>query len=130
MLVKPPVTEEEKNAIIEAGFDDYFLYRRHGIYDIKTGMNSRCPYLKNDNSCLIHDVKPILCRIWPVIPRIKNNKRSFIIIKCPLFPHLSKEDIIQAKKEAETIPVEIIQHLWAISKEMKEKYKLFDYEKI
>jgi len=129
-LVRPPVTEQERENILKAGFNDYFIHVGNGIYDMESGDNERCPYLKHDYSCEIHSVKPELCRIWPVIPRYKNNKRDCIVIKCPLFPHLSEKEIMQAKKEAETLPLSIIEHLWDISPEIKKKYKVFEYEEI
>jgi len=129
-LVRPPVTEQEKLDILAAGFNDYFTKDEDDIYTIKPDSNGICPYLKDDYSCEIHQVKPKLCKIWPVIPRYKNNKRDYIVIKCPLFPELSREELKKAKKKAETISTPIIQHLWAISPEMKRKYKQFEYEEI
>jgi len=129
-LVIPPVTEQERKKILKAGFEDYFKDIGNGIYEITGGKNKACPYLQKDWTCKIQSFKPELCRIWPIIPLIKNNKRSFIVVKCPIYSYLSKEEIILAKKEAETISIKIIDHIWNISEEMKNKYKQFDYEKI
>lgn len=129
-LVRPPITEQEKQDILEAGFSDYFIDVGNGIYDIKPAKDGTCPYLKRNYSCEIHRVKPKLCRIWPVIPRYKDNKRGCIVVKCPLFPYMSKKEIQQAKKVADTIPPAIIKHLWDISSEMKKKYKRFQYQEI
>lgn len=129
-LVLPPVTEKERNDILNAGFNDYFTHIGNGIYTIKPADQGRCPYLKHDYSCEIHPVKPILCRIWPVIPRYKNNKRGCIVVKCPLFSQLPRDVINQAKKEGETIPLPVIYRLWDISSETKKKYEIFEYEEI
>ena len=129
-LVLPPVTKKEKNDIVNAGFPDYFIQIESGIYTIKPTDQGKCPYLSCGDSCTIHQVKPQLCRVWPVIPHYKNNKRGYIVIKCPLFSQLSKEDIKCAKKEAETISIPIIQKLWNISPEIKQKYKVYDYEEL
>lgn len=129
-LVLPPVTEEERNAILDAEFRDCFTNICDGIYAIIPGDHGKCPYLKQDYSCEIQPLKPKLCRIWPVIPRYKNNERGCIVIKCLLFSHLSSEALKQSKKDAETIPLEIIENLWDISHETKEKYKIFEYEEI
>lgn len=129
-LVIPPVTEQERKKILKAGFEDYFKYIGNGIYEITGKKNKACPYLQIDWTCKIQSVKPSLCRIWPIIPRIKNNKRSFIVVKCPIYSYLSREVIIQAKKEAETISTAIIEHIWNIPEKMKNKYKKFEYEKI
>ena len=129
-LVLPPVTKKERNEILDMGFNDYFTNIGNGIYSIKPTKQGICPYLKSDYSCKINKVKPKLCRIWPVIPRYKNDKRECIVIKCPIFSQISKSDLDQAKKESETIPISIINHLWNISNDTKKKYKLFEYEKI
>ena len=129
-LVLPPVTEKERNAILKAGFTDYFTHISNEIYTIKPTDQGKCPYLSCNDSCTIHQVKPKLCRVWPVIPYYKNNKRGYIVIKCPLFSQLSKEDIICAKKEAETISIPIIEKLWNISPETKQKCKVYDYEEL
>jgi Fe-S-cluster containining protein len=129
-LVLPPITLQEKQHIINAGFTDHFYEIKKGIYGMKSNSNNHCPYLQPNNTCKIHNVKPVLCKIWPVVPRYKNKRRSDIIIKCPLYPCLTLNDIKQAKKEAKTIPAFIIHHLWKISPGIKEKYKRFEHEKI
>lgn len=129
-LVRPPVTQIEKQDILDAGFKDYFIKVKNGIFTIKAAENGTCPYLKNDYSCEIHHVKPKLCKVWPIIPFYKNNNRGYIVIKCPLFSYLSKNELQQAHKEAEEIPLSIIKHLWNISPDMKKKYKQFEYEEI
>lgn len=129
-LVRPPITEKEKHDILRARFKDFFIKVEEGIYEIRPRDSDKCPYLKNDCSCEIHDVKPKLCRIWPVVPQYKNKKLSYIVIKCPLFSYISKKEIQQAKIDAKTIPPQIIRHLWNISSKMKEKYKQFEYEEI
>jgi Fe-S-cluster containining protein len=129
-LVKPPITEKEKDDIVNAGFADHFICIDKGIYAIQSTKNNLCPYLKKDYSCEIHQVKPALCRIWPVIPRYKNNKRSCIILHCPLYTSLTKKEINQAKQEANTIPIPILEHLWNISPETKQKYKRYTYKEL
>jgi len=129
-LVIPPVTEQEKEKILKAGFEDHFKYIGNGIYKITKDKNKSCPYLQKDWTCEIQSVKPDLCKLWPIIPYIKNNKRGFIVIKCPIYSYLSKEDIIQAKKEAEAISDIVVELIWDIPEKIKNKYKQFEYEKI
>ncbi|UCD12953.1 MAG: YkgJ family cysteine cluster protein [Thermoplasmatales archaeon] len=129
-LLIPPVTEKEKHNILKAGFKNHFIKIRDDMYTIKSRDNGNCFYLKEDYSCGIHSVKPALCRVWPIIPRYHNNKRGCIVIKCPLYPLISKTGLKQTKKEAERIPLPIVQHLWNISTAMKERYKRFEYEEI
>jgi Fe-S-cluster containining protein len=128
--ILPLLTEQEKNAILDAGFTNNFIEIENRIFTIKKGKNGSCPYLTRRNTCSIQKVKPKLCKIWPVVPRIKNNRKFTIVIKCPLFPSLSLQEIQQAKNEAETIPQTIISYLWNIPPAMKEKYKRFCYEEI
>jgi Fe-S-cluster containining protein len=129
-LVIPPVTEQERKKILKAGFEDHFKDIGNGIYEIKRENSNACPYLSKDWTCKIQSFKPELCKLWPIIPRIKNDKRSLIVVKCPIYPYLSEEEIIHAKKDSETISDIIIEHIWNISEEMKDKYKQFEYEKI
>lgn len=128
--VRPPITKDEKQIITNSGFKDHFIKIRNGIYEIKPGKDGNCPYLKKDFTCEIHKVKPKLCKVWPVVPRLKLDKKNYIVIKCPLYKYLSKEDLIEAKNEAENISTSIIQHLWKMSHEIKNKFKIYDYEEI
>jgi Fe-S-cluster containining protein len=126
----PPVTENEINKILKAGFENHFIRMGDELFTIKSKANGNCPYLKKDCSCMIHDVKPTLCKIWPIVPHYQNNKRGYIVIKCPLFPLISKKEFQQKKKEAEKISIQIVKHLWNISSPLKQEYKRFEYVKI
>jgi Fe-S-cluster containining protein len=128
--VLPILTDKEKNRILSDGVPNYFIKIDHGLYRIKEGSNGVCPYLTKELSCSIQNLKPKLCKIWPIIPRYKNNIRETLLIHCPLYPFLSDDEIMQAKKEAETLPLDILRHLWDISLESKNKYKRFPYTEI
>lgn len=129
-LVVPPVTEKEKQKILKAGFPNYFKKIEKNLYIIQSEHTKKCPYLKEDYSCSIQSVKPNLCKLWPVVPHYKNDTRGCLIIKCPLYSYLSKETIDNTIKKTANIPIPIIKYLWSLPKEMKEKYKKFDYQKI
>ena len=124
----PPITNKEKEKILKMVNEDHFHKINDDIYTIKTLENGSCPYLTSNNTCQIHKVKPDLCKIWPIIPRIKNNQTEFIVIKCPIFPLLSEDDIQNAIKEAKEISSKIIHQLWNIPSEIKNRYKKFEYE--
>lgn len=128
--VLPMLIEEEKNRILSEGFPGHFIEIEHGLYRIKKGSNGVCPYLTKEQSCSIQKLKPKLCKIWPVVPRYKNNLRVTFLIHCPLYPFLSDDEIMQAKKEAEDLPLDMLRHLWDISLESKNKYKRFMYTEI
>jgi Fe-S-cluster containining protein len=129
MQVLPPVTKKEKERIISAGFPDYFSKVSENVYTIQATNKGICPYLQSNNSCKIQTVKPQLCQVWPVIPRIENGQRGFLIIHCPIYPLLSSETLTHAKSEAAQIPPEIIHQLWSLSPNAKKNYKRFTYEK-
>ncbi len=128
--VMPLLTKQEKNKILAAGFNDSFIEIEKGIYTIKSSKDHTCPYLTAEYSCKIQNVKPKLCKTWPVIPRYEQHKRTFMVIQCPLYPSLSKQEIQQAKKEAATIKQRIVLLLWSISPDLKQEYKRFQYEAI
>lgn len=128
--IKLPITEKEKQDILDAGFKNCFEKVDNEIYEIKLEKNGRCPYLKNDFSCEINSVKPKLCKLWPIIPRYKNNEKKCILVKCPLFTHISRKEIKQKKDEALLIHPLIISHLWDITPEIKNRFKRFEYKEI
>lgn len=45
-------------------------------------------------------MKPLICRCYPVFPEYKGNKKTYIIVECPLVKIMSKEDIEKCRKEA------------------------------
>jgi len=98
----PNFTEKEMKKIINAGYKNYFFKIKDNIYKLKS-KRERCPYLKKDNSCEIHKIKPILCLCHPVFPNFAKKKKGYIIIKCPMAKILSKKEIERCKKEANKV---------------------------
>ena len=105
----PDFTKEEMKRVLKAGHPDYFVKigRNHHELRVNKGI---CPYLKKDNSCLIQKVKPPMCRSWPVDVEYEKNKKAFSLIKCPLTPLLSKQDIRTMKKQAGSTTKDIIKN--------------------
>jgi Fe-S-cluster containining protein len=99
----PHLSGKERERILRAGFSDNFIMVGKDLYRVKAE-NNVCPYLKDDGSCTIQEVKPIECSFWPVVPGQEYGKLK--IAMCPLYPYLSKKDIEEAKKEASTISAE------------------------
>ncbi len=128
--VLPPITKEERDAIINEGFTDCFQKKEENLYCIQPNASGKCPFLKKDLSCKIHTVKPLLCKLWPVIPRYKEGKRECIVIHCPLFSQLSQQDLEKTKEHAECISPHIVHYLWMLSEEKKQQYKRFHHETI
>ena len=129
-LVLPPVTPQERYRILKAGHPDHFTQISSDVYQIQPTETGWCPYLSADFSCSIQEVKPTLCTIWPVIPHEKRQQRGAMVVKCPLYPHLSSSEINHAQTVGKTIPSCIIKHLWALSEETKNKYKTYEYEEL
>lgn len=128
-LILPPITGMERQKILQAGFPDHFKKIQDDLYIIKPDKSSKCPYLTENYSCSIHTVKPQLCLLWPIIPSFKNKKKGSIVVQCPLYPYLSKNAVNKAISEADHIPSYIIEYLWNISSEEKQKYKRFHYQR-
>ena len=103
----PSFTEKERKKVLKAGFKDYFFKVGPGIYEVKAEKGV-CAYLKKDNSCEIHKVKPILCLCHPVFPNFEG-KKGYTIIYCPLAKILSKKEINKCKKEADRVSKKLLQ---------------------
>lgn len=95
-------TKKEMLQVLKAGHKNYFFNVKYGIYELKS-KRAVCPYLKKDNSCEIHEVKPVLCLCWPVFPNFDRRKGGYIIIQCPLVNCLSKKETEKCRKEASKV---------------------------
>jgi Fe-S-cluster containining protein len=101
----PAVTKAERRRILKAGFGDAFAPA--GKYYYVKHKNGKCPFLKN-NLCRVQDVKPLMCKIWPVYPVFKGKERRFMVFDCPLTPHLSKADMRGLKLQSQRLPKDIV----------------------
>jgi Uncharacterised protein family (UPF0153). len=92
----PDFTGSEKDKILQAGKKDFFveINKNHFEIDCKRGV---CPYLAKDNSCSIHDIRPLMCRVWPLNIEFIKDEKYLMMIDCPLTPFLSKKDILEMK---------------------------------
>ena len=94
----PDFTKKEMQRVLRAGFKDCFSKIDNNHYELKS-KNGKCPYLSKDYSCLIHNVRPLMCKCWPIFPDIKNKKREYFLIQCPVTSYLSKKEILTMKKQ-------------------------------
>lgn len=94
------LTKEEVSKVIDAGFDNHFAEIVSGIYELKSKKDGVCPYLMEDLSCEIHEVKPLICSCWPFFPEFENGRVEQVLINCPLTKHLSTEELEICRKEA------------------------------
>jgi len=100
----PVVTKAERRRILKAGFEDAFVPVRNYYYVKCRG--GKCSFLRN-KMCRIHDVRPLICKIWPVYPVFKGNKRRFMVLDCPLTAQLSKTDIRKLEVQSKRLPKEV-----------------------
>jgi Fe-S-cluster containining protein len=101
-------TTKERNAILKAGYPDYTIKISPNHWEF-VSKNAICPYLNKDNSCSIHEVRPLACRCFPVHAELENGKKVYYLAQCPLGKVLSKKDISQMKKDLAVYPDKIIQ---------------------
>ena len=111
----PTISSKERTRILKTGVKDYFCEVAKGVYEVKTKGTGICPYLAKDKSCSIQDVKPSGCICWPVLPELRNGKRNYIVMQCPLTPYLTKKDILKYKKECMKVPKKVVAVTWDMS---------------
>jgi hypothetical protein len=97
-------TGEEHKAIVEAGFEDHF--KKEGKIFFIINHNSVCPYLKG-SACTVYELRPSICRCWPVHPLFRNGKHGHHLYTCPLSKHLTEKDLEGLKGLALDVPKEI-----------------------
>ncbi len=119
----PDFTKLEMQKVLKAGHPNFFVKISDNHYELKS-KRGLCPYLSEDNSCSIHEVRPMMCKCWPVVVECDKDKKVFYLIDCPLTPLLSKHDISIMKKQASRIPKEIIVSSFSHSKLSKSDIKL------
>jgi len=117
----PNFTQKEKDTVINEGYKDYFFKVRPGIYELRS-KRGKCPYLKKDNSCEIHKIKPILCVCHPVFPNFKG-KKGYSIIECPLAKVMSEKEINKCKKDADKVSKRLMEAAldWGTIKNKKDR---------
>jgi Fe-S-cluster containining protein len=101
------VTGAERETIIKAGYPDHFLKIGSNHYEMLS-KNGRCPYLKKDNTCSIHRLRPLPCRCFPVHPEFIEGKKKYLLALCPLANKLPDEIIRNMKKNSAKIKNYII----------------------
>lgn len=114
-------TKIEMLKVLKAGYPDYFVELDDNHYEMKC-KKGICPYLKKDNSCLIHKIRPLVCKSFPVYLRHENNKTKFLLIEYPLSQLLAKNDIKIKKNQASRVK-EIIAATFSKSKLPKSDLK-------
>jgi Fe-S-cluster containining protein len=123
----PTITKKERDKIFKLGFKNVFICQGK-FYDLKA-KNDRCPFLEN-NLCSVQSVKPLVCKIWPVFPIFRGNKRKLIILECPLTKRLSKKDVKKLKILAKRVSRELYKtNTTGLSIRNKKKLNEFGWNK-
>ena len=117
-------TREEMRRVLDMGYPNYFVKINENHYEMKSERGI-CPYLKSDYSCLIHDVRPSVCKSFPVYVVCEDNEARFCMMACPLASVLSKNDIEVMKKQASQVK-EIILTTFSDSKLPKRDLELIE----
>lgn len=107
-------SKAEMEAVLKAGFPDYFVRIEEDHYEMKCEKGI-CPYLKTDNTCLIGELRPLVCKSFPVYPETRNGKTDFFLIECPLASLLPEREIKMMKNQA-FLAKEIITNTFCKSK--------------
>ena len=119
----PNFTEKEMRRVLKEGYkyEDYFFKVRPKIYELKS-KRGKCPYLKKDNSCEIHKIKPILCVCHPVFPNF-SGKKGYTLIECPLAKIMTKKEIDRCKKDADKVSRRLLEAAldWGTIKNKKDR---------
>ena len=119
----PDFSKSEMEKVLKAGYKNFFVKLNNNHYELKC-KKGICPYLKEDNSCLIHKVRPLMCKCLPLTINYKNNKKEIMVIECPLTPLLSKQGIQIMKRQINRIPKKMLYETFSHSKFSKSDLKL------
>jgi Fe-S-cluster containining protein len=119
----PDFSKKEMQRVLRVGFKNYFVKISKNHYELNS-KKGICPYLKKDNSCLIHKIKPLMCICWPVCVDLINGKKKLYLAYCPMTKLLSKKEISKCKKEARKMPNAMLEESFHISKLPKSDLRL------
>ena len=119
----PDFTKFEMEKVLKAGYPNFFIEINSNHYEVKS-KKGICPYLAEDNSCSIHEVRLPMCKSWPVYPHYKSGEKRYFLAECPLTPLLSKQDVQNMKEQASLIQKEIVLDSFTSSKLPKQDINL------
>lgn len=101
------VTEEEVRRISDflditpGSFVSEYCEYRNGKLTIMTGTDGFCVFYDRERGCLIHDVKPGICFLWPFYPANINDEYNWDLAKdaCPgINPECTFEEFVEQAK--------------------------------
>jgi Fe-S-cluster containining protein len=79
-------------------FLKWYCEKRNGKVYITSRRDLNCVFFDKSRRCLIHEVKPLPCRLWPFYPALLKDKVNWELAKgaCPgINPDASFEDFLR-----------------------------------
>jgi Fe-S-cluster containining protein len=101
------LTKKEVDRVLNKGHDNHFIEVKSGIFELKSNDDGVCPYLMEDFSCKIHDVKPLICTCWPIFPEFDKGEINHVLINCPLTKKMKKDEIEKCREESLSVDIKI-----------------------
>ncbi|MBW2137341.1 MAG: YkgJ family cysteine cluster protein [Deltaproteobacteria bacterium] len=62
-----------------------YCEQRNGRLSVKTGRDNYCIFYHREKQCLIHEVKPGVCSLWPFYPALLKDPDAWLLAQdaCP-----------------------------------------------
>lgn len=111
--------------VLDAGHPDFFIEINLDQFELRS-RDAVCPYLAEDFSCTIHDLRPPACRAWPVHTSCEGGGREFLLMDCPIVDRLSDEELGEMMAQAGSIPEKNIVNSFKRSRLSKEEIELIE----
>lgn len=119
----PNVTKNEMQKVVNAGHPNFFIKHSNTHYEIKSKKGT-CLYLSKENLCSIHEVRPLVCRWWPVDYTYRDGKIELFLIECPLTKYVSEKYIQLMKRQITQLPEKTIHDFYSSTYLHKSEIKL------
>ncbi len=121
----PDFTRGQREKVLEAGHPDFFVEIYPDQFELRS-KDAVCPYLAEDFSCTIHELRPPACRAWPVHAICEGGVREYLLMDCPIVDRLSDEELAEMIAQAAGIPEESIANSFKRSRLPKEEIELIE----
>jgi Fe-S-cluster containining protein len=97
-------TDLEVRAIAALGHPNHFKRVADDVLITPWGESGFCPYLEG-NKCIIHSVRPLRCRAYPIF---QIGTGEIFVAECPLLPYVSTEEVEQYAQLLSQCPSRIV----------------------
>lgn len=121
----PDFTRGQMEKVLDAGHPDFFIEINPDHFELRS-RDAVCPYLAEDYSCTIHEMRPPACRAWPVHACCEGGGREYLLMDCPIVDKLSDKELGEMMAQAGSIPEENIVNSFKLSRLSKEEIELIE----